>query len=397
MSSSHSRDAFRELLAAAAAAHVATNLPAPGPHVADDDVLLERWSAGYLDSAESRRLTDHLAACPRCATLVAQMVKSGVLVPPLVEEHGAERPLASPAGADGARNRSPRAFMAIAALAIAASLTAAVLYFGGRSNSPESQLALVRADLARGAHLEAWQRSEGLLRREGTERLRGEVLSVASEAAEKAAVERLEQGDFVQVGRIAKRADQLGVSTDQLLNAELQAGRGEAAVVSLARVGALVDYGYDLRGQAFQKGFPTFDAAFEQQRKQWEDAVQKHPESALLRVNYGQFLLKAGAIAAAETQFTTALQRHPSSIDAQLGLGLARYERQDYAGALDAFQAVLRERPQSAAATMNAALASDASGRKEDARRYWRQAVPLVSDPALREQIERRLQDQGEN
>ncbi|MFO0905759.1 MAG: tetratricopeptide repeat protein [Pirellulales bacterium] len=402
MTSSHSHEAFRQFLGAAAADRIA-----PGPHVADDDALLERWSAGYLDSAETRQITDHLAACTRCATLVAQMVKSGTLVLPLIEESTADSMAASaqsssPPGAGGGAFEGPlggsrRPFLAIASLAVAATLVAAVLYFGGRSNSAEGQLALAKGEFARGDHLAALERVEGLISRDVAEPLRTDALSVAREAAEKAAVERLEKGDFTQVSQIAARVDRLGVATDQVVNADLQARRADPAIVSLARSGGLLDYGYDLNGQAFQKGFPTFDAAFEQQQKQWEQALQKYPDSLLLRVNFGQFLLKAGAIAAAESQFSEALDRQPDSVDAQLGLGLARYERQDYTAALDAFQAVMRERPQSATAAINAALASEALQRPDDARRYWRQALPLVDDPTLRDQIERHIQESPKN
>ena len=402
MTSSHSHEAFRQFLAAAAA-----DRTAPGPHVADDDALLERWSAGYLDPAETRQITDHLAACSRCATLVAHMVKSGTLVPPLLAEPTAESratsvqvtasPDASGRAFDGPLGGSRRPFLAIASLAVAATLVAAVLYFGGRSNSVEGQLALAKVELARGGHLEALQRVEGLLDREVAEPLRTDALSVAREAAEKEAVARLEKGDFAEVSQIAARVDRLGVASDQVVNADLQARRGDSAIVSLARVGGLLDYGYDLSGQALQKAFPTFDAAFEQQRKQWEESLQKYPDSLLLRVNFGQFLLKAGAIAAAESEFTEALGRHPDSVDAQLGLGLARYERQDYTAALDAFLDVLRERPQSATAAINAALACEALERKDDARRYWRQALPLVDDPTLRDQIERHIQESPED
>jgi len=402
MTSSYSQEAFREFLGAAAA-----DLTAPGPHVADDDALLERWSAGYLVSAETHRITDHLAACTRCATLVAQMVKGGVLIPPLIEESPADSVMASAhssssPGASGGVIEGPslgprRQLLAIASLAVVATLVAAVLYFGGRSNSTEGQLALAKVELARGGHLEALQRVEGLLGREVAATLRTDALSVARKAAEKAAAECLENGDFTQVSQIAARVDRLGVASDQVVNADLQARRGDPAIVSLARSGGLLDYGYDLRGQAFQKAFPTFDAAFEQQRKQWEQALQKYPESLLLRVNFGQFLLKGGAIAAAESQFTEALVRQPDNVDAQLGLGLARYERQDYTAALDAFQAVLRERPQSATAAINAALACEALQRQADARRYWRQASPLVEAPTLRDQIERHLLETPEN
>lgn len=399
MSSSHPREIFGELLAAAAAS---ADHPVPGPHVGDDDELLERWSAGYLGPIQTRELTDHLAACPRCAMLVAHMVKSGVLVPPLVEDHSdnavvaVDRPagVRSDATASHPSERvhssagSRRPWIALASLSVAATLVAATLFFGGKGNSADRQLALARSEFARGGHLEALRRVEQLLNRDVAEPIRAEALKVAAEAAEKAAVERLEKGDFSRVREIAARVDSLGVSTDQLVNADLQARRGDSAIVSLTRSGMLLDYGYGLSGQALQKAFPTFDAAFEEQRRAWEKALSKHPESHLLRLNFGHFLLQGGAIKAAESQFTAVLDRQPDSVDARLGLGMAQYERQDYQGALDAFQTVLRERPQSMAAAINAALACESLERKDDAQRYWELALPLISDPALRAQIE---------
>ncbi len=397
MKSSQSHEALRQFLAAAAADQIA-----PGPHVADDDELLESWAAGYLGSDRIRALHDHLAVCPPCATLVAQMVKSGVLVPPRIKAQAEHDTAAASVRSSNTRrqtfSRSQRPWLLLASLSFAATVVAAMLTFGGRSNSgrpnsSEQQLAMAQSEVARGAHLEALGRIEQLLGRGVAEPLRAAARAVAREAAEKAAGEYLERGEYPQVSPIVTRGEQLGVATDRLLNADLQAKRGEPAIDSLARAGTLLDYGYGLGGQALQKAFPTFDAAFEHQRQQWNDALRRYPQSALLRVNYGQFLLKSNAIAAAEEQFQEVLVQLPESLDARLGRGLARYERQDYAGALDDFQAVLRLRPQSTAAASNAALASESLRRKEDANRYWRQALPLVTDPKLRDDIEAHLRE----
>ena len=88
MNSPRSHDAFRDLLT-----DIANAQPTPqGPHVADDDELLARWSAGYLSAAECRGITDHLAHCRRCSAQVAGMIQCGALAPPLAGEdsHAAE-------------------------------------------------------------------------------------------------------------------------------------------------------------------------------------------------------------------------------------------------------------------------------------------------------------------
>lgn len=395
MTSPSSRDAFRNLLAEVVAAR-----PSPlGPHVADDDDRLARWSAGYLSPDECREITDHLAACSRCSTLVAGMIKCGALSPPLSIEETQE----SAVDVDRQANTSPRSAGAgesgdgrwrplyIASLAAAAALVAAFVYFGGGSNSVENQIAMAEQELTRGASLDALQRLESLLGRSLPDDSRAKAISAAERAAERAAVERLGKGDFPQVIEIAARADRLGAASDQVLNAELQALRGDSSVVSLGRSGTLLDYGYDVQGNSSQKSFLTFDPQFERQRTAWQEAIAKHPNSLLLPVNFGQFLLQAGAIELAEAQFNAALAIQSASVEARLGLGLARFERQDFAGALETFESILRDEPKSASANVNAAIACQKLKRLDDARRYWQQARTLTSDPLRREEIDQQL------
>ncbi|MFO0819455.1 MAG: hypothetical protein U1A77_16020 [Pirellulales bacterium] len=405
MNSSRSHEAFRDLLT-----DIANTQPTPpGPHVADDDDLLARWSAGYLSEAECRGVTDHLAACRHCSKLVAQMVQIGALTPPLTNEnsaapngmnatasdadaspHATPKPSNSGGGSESGTARW-RPFL-IASLAAAAALVAAFTYFGGNDNGAARQLAMAQTELARGASLDAFQRVEGLLGKQLSDPARTAALDVAKQAAEQAALERLGKAEFPQVIDIATRADRLGVASDQLVNSQLQARRGDASALALSRAADLLDYGYSMKGESILKSaFPTFDAAFESAKKEWEQAIEKHPASLLLKLNYGQFLLKSGMIKAAEDQFVLALAANPTSVEARLGLGLARYEQREYAGALEVFESLMRDEPRLPAAFINAAMSSQALERNEDASRYWRQARELVADPMRRAEIDEQL------
>jgi len=53
--------------------------PHRGPHIAENDDLLVRWSLGTLDSEERKEIFQHLSDCPECRDAVALMIEEQAL------------------------------------------------------------------------------------------------------------------------------------------------------------------------------------------------------------------------------------------------------------------------------------------------------------------------------
>lgn len=411
MTRPESQDLLRALLA-----EVDSDRPLPeGPHVADDDDLLARWSAGYLDKEESERVVRHLAACRECSLLVAHMIQVDALAPPLPADEPAKESIPTvaaqmgvavpPATVQGPHNSGATTkgqgtsfggrSMWFALLAAAATVVLAVLYFGQASRSIDGQIALADGELAQGASEQALARIEAVLSGSLTSDQRARALATAENAAAKVGLDSLAKGQFDAVQDVVGRAEKLGVASDTLANVDLQAARKSASQLSLEGSATLFDYGYNAVGESTRKGFLEFTQEFERQSQAWKRAIAAHPRSTVLRLNYGQFLLESGLSGPALAEFQAVLNVEPSNLLAQRGSALAHFARQDYSQALKVIESIIQSHGESAADLINAAISCEALQRGDDAIRYWRQARDKVSDSHHRALIDERLEAAG--
>lgn len=157
----------------------------------------------------------------------------------------------------------------------------------------------------------------------------------------------------------------------------------------------LVHYGYELDGFAPAKGLPTLDKENEKQLHDWGQVLDRFPGDALLRLNFGQFLLTLLRFEDAQGHFRLALKLGGQDALANLGLGLVKYELVDYAAALKHFQAALQVAPENAAAHLNAALCYQRLGRKSSAAYHYDRAARLTTDASLKQQIQRHLRSKS--
>ena len=78
---------------------------AKGPHIVDDDELLDRWSASSLKSDEHAQILTHIAHCRECSDVLQEMIATEAFVLPelidktddsLVSTEGSKQRLSQP-------------------------------------------------------------------------------------------------------------------------------------------------------------------------------------------------------------------------------------------------------------------------------------------------------------
>lgn len=355
---------------------------APRPHVVDDPELLTCWSQGQLLPRDHEQFVDHLAECSFCCRDLADMVRSGVIALPEITKSSMEAPNVLPF-----RRRLQRRYL-LAAGTLAAAVLLAVFIGLRLGFQPERELVRLDQEVQDGNFAKAVESLERLLGRDLSQPVRERTRKLLEKAGYFQARSWLSAGRFAEVVGLEKRLGERGIASARLENLKLQAGRRIPAEFALAQAGMLLHYGYELDGFAPAKGLPTIDNETEKQQRDWLKALSRFPGDALLRINFGQFLLTLGRYEEAQSQLAQAVKLGGQDSSANLGLGLVAYQSEDYPVALKHFQAALLVAPESLAAHLNAAMCYERLGKKASADYHWERAAGLTTDASLKQQIE---------
>jgi tetratricopeptide (TPR) repeat protein len=352
--------------------------PATSGHVTDDDDLLTTWRQGELTPAEEDRFFAHLDACPACRKRIAEL---GQLTP---EPDAALVTIPSAV----AKPSRPRRLLLTAIVAVAACLVIGLAWVLSPARE-SARLDQARRDLNDGRPEDAWGRIE---------RLSGERAGqLQEEAAYKAGLADLQGGRYDETLDWCRKADEKGVRSGRLENLRLMASADPAervpAEVALEFRGNLLARGFRPDGTRANATSPQPDPV---RQAAWEAAVKAYPESPVLVHNYGEFLLSRGRYRDALAVFLTPIsQWHHRDPSAGIGMGLARFadgrDPTEVEAALSLFRATAEENPNHPALLIDVAVCLERLGKPAEAQTYWENALPLVSDPAIQEQIRRHL------
>jgi tetratricopeptide (TPR) repeat protein len=380
----------------------ANNQPlAPGPHVSDDDELITCWSLGQLSPQQHEAFHKHLSDCPRCRQELAGLVRAGVAqVPEPVEGDllpfsiGA-KPLAVPRREEprAIRRSWTRSMPAFAAIAMAASVLFVLTTWltWSRGSGANKIIAQAELDLEQNRPDQAIDKLEPLLSQQLDPQSRAHVATLVERSAYRLASQDLATGKLDEVQQTIQRATQHEIRSPRLLNLGLQADRGSPTEIALAPAGTLADYGFTLDGGRSRE-VPTVDATkVDEWLPKYQAGIADFPSDAILRLNYGQLLLKTGRTDDASRQFSAALAAEPTNAWAHLGLGLVHYQQDQFEEARKHFQAVLNEQRDNLGAHMNLAMTYERLGQADAAKVHWQRARELTADPKLRQQIDEHL------
>jgi len=363
-------------------------------HLSEDFDLLERWRLDELDDEQYVKIGEHLAECDRCRAEVAEMVACGAL----------KLPRAYRAASVRLKRTSRLRRMGLAA-AVAAVAAVFFLLVGGPAVQTwwnDRQVAHVEKAYRAGqfgeaaeSALEVWSRRDRLSAA-GRQRLE----HLLPEVCYRAALDQLKGGRFSGAIGIAERAAACVGQTATLSMVRLQAEQGIGREYSLGTDATVLDYGYVPGSKGTPTGPITADTpplgpTVFRLKKEFQRAVERHPDHVGLLINFGEFLLRYNWPAEAEQQFAKAAAIEPNNFRARLGLGIAKVRLDRFAEALQQFQAALAIDDQSMAAHMNAAICLDKLGRTGEADQHWREVLRLGGGAELPPGVKQRLDRLG--
>jgi len=362
----------------------AAKQPSPDrDHPVDDDELLARFSAGMLTDDEQQALIAHLADCSACRDEWSQRVDAGAI--------------SLPAPPETAPSLAPRTIKigqryVIAAVAACMLIAAIAGYWAGLTQSPLAQL----ENQVRLEQYDAAVETAGQIRWDDLSDVdREQAYILVESAAYQASLQHLGAGRFDRVQTIVQQTDRLGLQSAQLQNLKLQAMRKIPAEYALAFAfeDSQLDYGYLIDGAPNpRKSLPTLSEETDQLENAYAELVDRYPDAAPLRINFGQFLLRQGDVEFAGEQFYAALQADPISAEALLGLGMADYALEDFLSAKVQFEDVLEAEPGHLAARVNLAMTLQQLNDRPAALQQWRlvrNAVRGENRDQVDEQIQR--------
>ena len=367
-----------------------------GPHLVDDDELLNRWENEQLSAGEHESIVEHLADCTHCRGILTEMIhQEAIRLPPVHADARLKPPGAQEAGSGGpsvnlltapfARNR----LFYIAIAAAACLMVMMVLWPGG--NDIEGQLALVERELQTDPEA-ALTRLEKLRHERLPPASRMKSLELAEQAGYQSGHNRLIDSEFQQVGDLERRARQLGAASGRLSNLRLQAERGISSELALADSQDLTAYEYQLNGRNPTKAFGTEgDKTTERWERDLRAAISEFPDDVSLRLNLGQLLFTLRRCDEAKVQFQEVLEREPKHSLAHIGLGLADFEWNEDEQALQHFQHAIAIAPGNFAAQLNAAITLERMQQPDGAQPYFERARELAPSEKLRVEIDEHL------
>lgn len=330
MSDSQSEDRLlQKLLALAEPGDPAP--PAQGEH--PDEELLALFAAGDASHEERLQVAGHLADCPTCRRVVAELLRLAA-----EETAPAARPI-MPAARPDFRNR-PRLMMALAAGLLLAITLAAVYWPAGMTE----QTAYLRAR------------------------------------------EQLIAGRFAETRATIDAAQRLRIASDRLRSLDAQAIRQIPDPIALATAGKLSDFGYDIGGIAARDPESTpYRTGLREADRQLGAGDSAELE---LLLNRGHLHLTKNDLDAAEGDFAAAARLAPENALVPLGQGLVAFFKDDLPAAEAAFRRALALDPASHAARINLAMTLQEQDKLSEARRAWEALLEEDLPDAERAKIE---------
>jgi len=369
---------------------VAEETPSAGPHIVDDDGILDGLESGQLSPAQHESLVAHLAECGSCREGIAVMIRTGLLTLPGTEEVDGTAPVTKQIERQASRPGGLLRFWPRIALTAVACAVLVLLYFQ-TGHDVDTRLAMLERELPTHPR-EALHGLSELMEEPLPNAARMKAISLAEDAGYLVARDQLQAGDFRSVSETERRVRQWGATSARLANLRLRAGQGATSELALAGAGALTDYGYELTGRNLTKSaLPEPDPTQARWEKDFRAAIEEFPHDPTLRLNLGHLLLKQGRIEEAIEMFRSALELNQDDANIRIALGLALFEWQDYERALQQFQAAAEAEPGSFAAHLNAAIALQRLKRIPEARMSFEQAEKLATSADQRARIRRHL------
>lgn len=148
---------------------------------------------------------------------------------------------------------------------------------------------------------------------------------------------------------------------------------------------------YDL-GVAFSKqgDYPKAERAY-------QEAIRLDPTDAKAYNNLGVALARQEKYAEAEKAFREAVRLKRDFAAAYFNLGNAHLEQNQHGEAVQAFREAARLNPRDGEALKSLAATLDELGQRQEARTFWKKALPLEKDSVSILTIEKRLRMPDEN
>ncbi len=293
-----------------------------------DEETLALFAAGGLSKSEHETLVNHLAQCPACRIVVANLLIDSP-VEEIVETHEAVATTAPAAlthtGSIGESSLRRRMY-AIATVA-AMVLIAVGLWLRNAPPGVDPQM-----------QAQVYDRASSLLA----------------------------QGDFERAESVLAESQANGNWSERLLNLKIQAIRRIPSTVALATMGRLTQFGVGIDGSFARGGEPQIGLKEAGELMQSAD----QPSTELL-LNRGHWALAAGETAQALADFEAVTKQQPGDKWGWLGLGLAQFLNHDHVAAEASFRMVINLDATNLAAKINLALTLQELDRRDEARVIW--------------------------
>lgn len=138
-------------------------------------------------------------------------------------------------------------------------------------------------------------------------------------------------------------------------------------------------------------------ASVEQVIQFYEQVVEANPRDLKAQVILGNAYFDKKEYPGAIKAYQAVLAMDGTNVDARVDMATAYYYEGQYAVALKQLDKALAQDPNNVHALYNLGVVYHSMGRFEDARSYWQKASALASDPAIKAQIDERLQRATQN
>eukprot|EP00913_Durusdinium_trenchii_P008859 g8325.t1 len=366
--------------------------------------LSSNRGAGLLNETELEAVYEHLSECGDCRAESAAMVRSGRFRRSADDRpHETDRPQPVAVRLETSQDDHKRAYRVVGGMAVSA--VAVLAAFGLMLLTPGND-SLTDLDAADNAlrserHAEAFARAESWLKTHSGQFGARRARKIVASAAEVLAEENLSNGRYENVDELLARAGAVGATSAQLSNLKVAAMRRIQTPNSLELVAHLNhdELGYGLDGQyAGRSGSPTFDERDAQVAREFQQAIVAFPRSALIRLNYAQFLFQwrneGDNLAKSRAEFQQALdltEREELRRWAQQGLGMCLFASKEYAAAVDVFLQIVRDTPEFVPGQINLAIAFERMSQPKRAQAIWRKLLTAKIDESMKRRIRRHL------
>ncbi|MFN0196591.1 MAG: zf-HC2 domain-containing protein [Planctomycetaceae bacterium] len=287
-----------------------------------DEETLALFAAGGLTKSEHESLVNHLAQCPDCRIVVANL---------LIDSQEISSPRAHTANtlthAGLIKENSPRRRMYAIATVAATLLIAVGLWLrnGPPGSDPQMQA-------------QVYDRASALLA----------------------------QGDFERAESVLAESQAKGTWSERLLNLKIQAIRRIPSTVALATMGRLTQFGIGIDG-SFARGGGSQTGL-----KEAGELLQSADQPSIeLLLNRGHWALAAGETAQALTDFEAVTKQQPDDKWGWQGLGLSQFLNHEHAAAEASFRMVINLDATNLSAKINLALTLQELDRRDEARVIW--------------------------